>query len=115
MDYFKLPRDKFQDPAMDRWATIQSFNQADATLRDINEIINNRTSVIISTILSIASTYFLAKKNWLLTILMLIVVEVFTIYQIKTPITQKNELRKVKEEITKVCKEHGIEIPDGIK
>jgi len=105
--------ERFQDPAMDRWITIQSLNEVSRTLREINDRIDNKISIVISTILSIASAYFLGTKNWLAMIFMLILLEIWTLSQLKRQIRHRGELNVLKPRIIYVCKQYGIEVPKG--
>lgn len=106
-------RDKFQDPAMDRWVTTDSLNSTCDMLREVNDRINNKMSIVTSTILGIFSAYFLSIKDWTLMILMLIILEVWIIFQIKKHINLRKELLQLKEKIIKVCEEHRIKVPRG--
>jgi len=105
--------EQFQDPAMDRWVTIQSLNDVSRTLREVNDRINNRLSLIISTILTIFTAFFLGTKNWVAMIFMLILLEIWTLFQLKRQLIHRRELQKLKPQIIKVCQQYGIKVPKG--
>lgn len=105
--------ERFQDPAMDRWVTIQSLNDVSRTLREVHDRINSGLSLIISTILAIFTAFFLGAKNGVAMIFMLILLEIWILFQIKRQIIHRNELHKLKPQIIKVCQQYGIKVPKG--
>lgn len=108
----------FIDPEMDNWTSIQSLNQASTMLREVNNRMSNISSIMITTLLGIASAYFLGRKEWILMVAMLIILEIWAIIKIKRHLKQRRVLWIWKERIDKRCKELGIKTPktnDGKK
>lgn len=106
---------KFQDPAMENWATIQSLNQTCSALDNVQDKLEDKVYLIINLILALISTYFLSIHNWILMFSLLIILEISVFFQIKTRLRYRKELRSLINQIVKVCEYKKIPLPSRAK
>lgn len=105
--------EQFQDPAMNKWVTINSLNETFDSISRVRERISNYASFLFSTIIALFSTYFLSVRNWPLVLLLLITIEIVAIREIRKRIRHLNELSVTKKEIVEMCHKHGINLPSN--
>lgn len=101
----------FQDPAMDQWTTIQSLNQTAQYLREYSQNIEALFFFLVSIILGVLTTYFLAINNRVLMLITLVILESFILWRLIRLRKIQNELFEIFKENKRHARKLGISLP----